>query len=97
MTCTLPAERGSKPIPATTRRAVNHRAQGCCENCGARTTLALHHLHYDTVGEERPDDLRALCRECHLGEHIDINGVFWADPVERYYHWETYDRLAFSG
>lgn len=41
-----------------------------CERCGARTARRdIHHLHYETVGCERPMvDLVTLCRWCHRAE-----------------------------
>lgn len=87
----LPRRRGSAPVPAATRLIVLRRANGHCEDCERKTgSLELHHLHYETVGEEEPDDLRALCRGCHLGRHLDMNGEFWADPMEMESYWEPY-------
>lgn len=77
-------------IPAATRRAVNRRSGGCCENCGLMLPLELHHLHYETVGWERPDDLKALCRDCHRSEHVDMVGEFWRDPQDMECYWATY-------
>src|SRR5512139_45463 len=89
-------------IPLATRRAVLKRANGHCEQCGHRERLELHHLYYRTdgdmyspdgvsiVGREEPDDLVALCRECHLSRHVDMAGNFWADPVEREQYWAPY-------
>ena len=43
-----------------------------CERC-ERLTLTkqchVHHLTYETVGEERFGDLEILCRHCHAVEH----------------------------
>jgi 5-methylcytosine-specific restriction endonuclease McrA len=70
------------------------RAKRCCENCGGRLPLELHHLRYyyqpdprypftePIDGHETPDDLAALCRDCHHGRHIDPNGDFWRDPED---------------
>lgn len=71
------------PIPAATRTAVLERTCGRCEDCdvylGRR--LEMHHRHYNTVGDEAPEDLDGLCRECHHDRHVAY-GVFWADPEE---------------
>jgi hypothetical protein len=74
-----------------------------CEDCQQPLPLELHHLRYFTEhggkhdlggepihGIETPDDLAALCRECHLARHVDAAGVFWRDPQERETHWATY-------
>lgn len=73
---------GSWPIPYETRVAVLIRANGSCEDCLADYPLELHHLHYRTVGEEEPDDLLALCRDCHHQRHRLISGQFSTDPEE---------------
>lgn len=37
-----------------------------CERCACEsTTLALHHKHYKSLGQELPDDLELLCADCH--------------------------------
>jgi len=91
-------------IPSTTRQAVLSRAKDRCECCGEERPLELHHLTYNLAritdrpedfgdsifGRETPDVLRALCRECHLAEHVDLNGDFWADPEEKEDYWWSY-------
>lgn len=92
------AGRPKPPIPTAVRQAVLKRANGCCEECQTPVAmfskLELHHLHYDTEGHEREDDLRALCRSCHREAHVDDAGVFWADPQERENFWALYDKQA---
>jgi hypothetical protein len=41
----------------------------CCDGCGAKTGLEIHHLTYSRVGRERMDDLMTLCRSCHGISH----------------------------
>lgn len=43
------------------------RCKGKCEGCGRYwpNGLELHHLHYDSLGHETMDDVRALCCDCH--------------------------------
>lgn len=36
-----------------------------CERCGYRQDLEVHHLTYERLGNELPDDLQVLCVECH--------------------------------
>jgi hypothetical protein len=85
-------------IPHTVRRAVFARAKNRCEECGADTKLELHHLTYDysplelIFGREMPDDLRALCRQCHHEAHIDPAGDFWVDPQEMKNYWHSADQ-----
>jgi 5-methylcytosine-specific restriction endonuclease McrA len=91
------------PIPPAVRAATLRRAGGCCEDCGERLPLELHHLRYRTdywpdmeggskpiFGRETVDDLAALCRDCHHARHVDPNGGFWADPEEMAEHWAPY-------
>ena len=51
------------------RGAALTRSRGFCEDCGARTSLEVHHLTYKRKGAERPRDLRALCPTCHHDRH----------------------------
>ncbi len=88
---------GSAPIPAETRRIVEERANGLCEDCGEERPLELHHLTYTVlsesyqdrdfwgdsiVGIEEPKHLVALCRDCHHARHIGPDGRFYVDPME---------------
>ena len=66
-----------KPIPTETRNVVIKRSKGRCENCGAYP-VTLHHLTYEKIiykypepifGQEEPEDLTALCWECHKQAH----------------------------
>jgi hypothetical protein len=76
------------PIPDATRDAVRTRANGGCEQCTVNDVpLEFHHLHYNTQGRERPQDLELLCRSCHSERHRDFFGQFWVDPVEMRHHW----------
>jgi len=39
-----------------------------CERCGKESgSLALHHVHYRSLGSEQPSDVELLCPECHRG------------------------------
>lgn len=37
-----------------------------CEGGCTRQATQVHHLHYDTLGNESMDDLQALCPKCHM-------------------------------
>jgi hypothetical protein len=54
-------------IPWFVLLPVMWRASSRCEECGSggQINLENHHLHYRTVGCERPSDLELLCRRCH--------------------------------
>lgn len=36
-----------------------------CQRCKSHGPLELHHLHYHSLGRERPEDVEALCKACH--------------------------------
>lgn len=42
-----------------------------CQRCGCfgddhrGKGLEVHHLNYDNLGEELPEDLKVVCRDCH--------------------------------
>lgn len=40
-----------------------------CQQCSAKRELQTHHLHYKSLGRERLEDLRVLCKACHYKEH----------------------------
>ncbi len=47
------------------RRAALGRAGKQCERCQASGALEVHHLRYDRLGYEEPEDLLVLCPPCH--------------------------------
>jgi hypothetical protein len=62
------------------RKRALARANYCCERCGLwaerfeiRQRLETHHLTYDRLGHEQPDDLEVLCSACHRNEHLPRN------------------------
>ena len=70
------ADSHDRRIPFETRVEVLQRANEHCERCGRFIAsgfspgLDLHHLTYERAyGDELPDDLMVLCRDCHEGEH----------------------------
>jgi hypothetical protein len=70
------ADRHDTRIPWATRVTALERANDHCERCNrfissysASRCLELHHLNYERVGSELPEDLKALCRECHGKTH----------------------------
>jgi 5-methylcytosine-specific restriction endonuclease McrA len=42
----------------------NHRGR-CCEKCNRKKNLSVHHLTYENIYNEEPEDLIILCRLCH--------------------------------
>jgi hypothetical protein len=57
---------------AARRAEIHARADGECEECGASLgpgEAEVHHLSYERVGRELPEDLVALCPGCHRRAH----------------------------
>lgn len=55
-----------------------HGENPTCRVCDAPWTLRrgdLHHRTYARLGEERPEDLVALCRPCHTELHRLLEGA----------------------
>ena len=44
--------------------AIQHKCE--CEGGCYREATQVHHLHYDTLGDESLQDLQALCAKCHM-------------------------------
>jgi 5-methylcytosine-specific restriction endonuclease McrA len=52
------------------RQDALERARYKCQLCGARgVMLHVHHNTYRGRGQERPEDLLALCADCHRSHH----------------------------
>jgi len=50
------------------RMTVIMQANHKCQQCGKREEdvgLEVHHLHYKTFRNEKPEDMMALCPDCH--------------------------------
>lgn len=59
------------------RHEVLQLDDGKCQKCGSTKNLECHHLHYMRLGDELPEDLVMLCRDCHVKvteESIYIRG-----------------------
>ena len=44
-----------------------------CALCKKTDHLHVHHLHYQTIGSEGPEDVIVCCRRCHFIEHLPHN------------------------
>lgn len=56
------------------------RANGNCERCREQKAVHVHHLTYERVGDERLEDLQALCFDCHDEAH---EGKLFLDRILR--------------
>ncbi len=50
------------------RLAAFQRAAGICEVCKRAAAREVHHRSYGSFGNERPEDVMALCSPCHRRE-----------------------------
>lgn len=50
-----------------------------CEDGCHRQATQIHHLHYDTLGNEDLQDLQALCAKCHMAKSNVKN--FYGDSI----------------
>ena len=44
-----------------------------CALCDSKEHLHVHHLHYQSVGNEKNEDVVVCCRRCHFIEHLPSN------------------------
>lgn len=53
------------------RAQIIERDNNCCQECGTKYNLQVHHLTYENHGyeHEHPEDLITLCRGCHEEAH----------------------------
>ena len=57
--------------------ACDHKCE--CEGGCYRKATQIHHLHYDTLGEESMEDLQALCPKCHM-QKSGVRGFYGDVP-----------------
>ena len=57
--------------------ACDHKCE--CEGGCYRKATQVHHLHYDTLGEERIEDLQALCPKRHM-QKSGVRGFYGNVP-----------------
>jgi 5-methylcytosine-specific restriction endonuclease McrA len=77
------------------RRTAMRRANWTCErekpgDPRHEGPLDVHHRHYDTLGNENPDDVEVLCQVCHRSEHVPRNKKKRA--LERHGQQRLFDR-----
>lgn len=51
------------------RKIVLSRTDGKCARCGGGGRIHIHHLSYEHLGREDPEELVALCASCHHAAH----------------------------
>ncbi len=59
----------STPAWRKRSRLCKVRAHGICQHCHKRKATQAHHLTYERVFDEDPNDLVALCDKCHRALH----------------------------
>jgi len=53
----------------TFRKGILKLRGAFCERCSSALRLELHHLSYERLGRELPEDVVILCRDCHQKAH----------------------------
>jgi hypothetical protein len=51
------------------REAVILRSRMVCEDCKVNPAEHMHHVSYERVGQELPEDIEHLCVVCHGKRH----------------------------
>ena len=54
-----------------------------CQMCGTTEKLEVHHIKYDTLGNENMDDLITLCEHCHTKVH-SAKSLSWCFKHNRF-------------
>ena len=57
------------PRWTATRHEFLKRIGWTCEKCHIYKVSTVHHLNYDSLGHETPQDLLGLCHRCHERLH----------------------------
>ena len=70
-----------------TRLAAFARAENKCQRCGATDALEVHHLTYDRLGHELPEDIVVVCPPCHQAADAQRAAATVHRRVAR--HWEA--------
>ena len=59
-------------------------ADNKCQMCGIGFGLEVHHVHYQNLGKEKPDQLVLLCVLCHEYTHkMAGKGAKYYPPLRR--------------
>lgn len=56
---------------------IRKRINGLCECCTMRYGSCVHHRTYKRLGEELPEDLIHVCKQCHKMIHKKGNFFIW--------------------
>lgn len=59
------AEYLQSPHWLAVRKSALERAANRCQVCGATSALQVHHVTYENLGAEKPEDLTVLCKTHH--------------------------------
>ena len=76
-----------------------HQAQNECQRCGMpKKPLHTHHLHYETLGNEKLTDVEVVCRDCHpeADEERAKASAIRADDRQFHNGYETYMRKKYG-
>jgi len=87
----------SKEWKAIRIRVINIRG-GCCEKCGCKNDIHIHHLNYKRFGGKEEDtDLQVLCKKCHMEVHgLAYDGKTQLKKKKKKKGMSLYRQLAFK-
>src|ERR1041385_70422 len=54
-----------------------------CQNCGSTKHLEPHHIRYKNVYDVELNDLKTLCRKCHIDKHKQLNQKLFIKNQEK--------------
>lgn len=58
------------------RKALCLKPESKCGGCSSKHHLQIHHISYDRLGKELPEDLVVLCDGCHKRVHDELDRLY---------------------
>lgn len=58
------------------RKTLCLKPESKCGGCSSKHHLQIHHISYDRLGKELPDDLVVLCDDCHKRVHDELDRLY---------------------
>jgi 5-methylcytosine-specific restriction endonuclease McrA len=65
-----------------------------CSFCGRKYELHVHHLNYDCLGKETPEDVLVLCVRCHDDLHTALRKYPATEKAIKQYQEVTLEEFA---
>jgi hypothetical protein len=71
-------------------------ARPICEECKSDKNIHVHHLTYENLWNEKPEDVKVLCRNCHCKVHGIIGNIPYISELpisSRFEAWIPYKKI----